>query len=88
MSTTIWFVILKQIEEWEAFQVTICIVIRGRLGGWGVWKFLLEKVGCYGKMEGVSRNAGLPYFIEVFLEIPHDATQENNLNVFIFQGLN
>ena len=39
-------------------------------------------------MEGVSRNAGLPYFIEVFLEIPHDATQENNLNVFIFQGLN
>ena len=24
---------------------------------------------------------GLPYYIEVFLEIPHDAAQENNIDV-------
>ena len=26
---------------------------------------------------GLSRNGGLPYYIEVFLEIPDDAAQEN-----------
>ena len=29
----------------------------------------------------------LPYYIEVFLEISHDAAQENNLDVFIFSLL-
>ena len=37
---------------------------------------------------GLSRNGegvgGLIYYIEVFLEIPHDAAQEKNLDVFIF----
>ena len=29
----------------------------------------------------------MPYYAEVFLEIPHDATQEKNLDVFIFPCL-
>ena len=34
---------------------------------------------------GVSRNgAGLLYYAEIFLEIPHDAAYEKNLDVFIF----
>ena len=32
-------------------------------------------------------TGGLPYYIEVFLEIPHDAAQEKNLDVFIFPSL-
>ena len=43
-------------------------------GNGGVWKFLLEKGGL-GKMGGgvCLEMGGLPYYIEVFLEIPHDA---------------
>ena len=33
---------------------------------------------------GLSRNGGLPYYIEVFLEIPHEAALEKNLDVFLF----
>ena len=39
------------------------------------------------KREGrgrLSRNWGLPYYTEVFLEIPHDAAYGKNLDVFIF----
>ena len=32
----------------------------------------------------LSRNWGLPYYTEVFLEIPHDAAYGKNLDVFIF----
>ena len=35
-------------------------------------------------MGGLSKNGELLYYIEVFLEIPHDAAQEKNLDVFIF----
>ena len=30
---------------------------------------------------GGGGGGGLPYYIEVFLEIPHDAAQENNIDV-------
>ena len=45
---------------------------------------LLGKVG-NAKWTGLSRNrrGGGGTVIEVFLEIPHDAVQEKNLNVFI-----
>ena len=47
---------------------------------------LLGKVG-NAKWTGLSRNrrggGGGGAVIEVFLEIPHDAVQEKNLNVFI-----
>ena len=44
---------------------------------------LLGKVG-NAKWTGLSRNRrGGGAVIEVFLEIPHDAVQEKNLNVFI-----
>ena len=33
--------------------------------------------------EGVRQNGALPYHIEVFQEIPHDAAQEKNLDVFL-----
>ena len=29
-------------------------------------------------------GGGLPYYINVFLKIPHDAAQEKNLDVFVF----
>ena len=46
--------------------------------GGGVSKFLLEKGGL-SKMEGgSSRNGGLPYYIEVFLEIPYDAHRKKS----------
>ena len=32
---------------------------------------------------GSVQKWGLPYHIEVFLEIPHDSVQEQNLDVFI-----
>ena len=35
-------------------------------------------------MGGLSRNEGATYYIEVFLEIPHDTAQEKNIDVFIF----
>ena len=38
-----------------------------------VWKLLQEKDGGNAKRGDLSRNGGLPYYIEVFLEIPHDA---------------
>ena len=45
-------------------------------------------MGGKAKWGGLSRNGegvgGLIYYIEVFLEIPHDAAQEKNLDVFIF----
>ena len=37
-----------------------------------------------GKIGGLSGNKGLPYYTEVLPRIPHDASQEKNLNVFIF----
>ena len=40
-------------------------------GGGGNGNFCLKKVG-------------LSYYTEVFLEIPDDATEEKNLDVFIF----
>ena len=44
----------------------------------GGWKCLLEKGGGKAKWESLSRNGeggggGLPCYIKVFLEIPHDA---------------
>ena len=33
---------------------------------------------------GGDRKGGLPYYIEAFLEIPHDAPQEKNPGAFIF----
>ena len=47
---------------------------------------LLEKGGGYGKMEGgrCLEMGVLPHYNKVFLEIPHDAALEKNLNVFIF----
>ena len=35
----------------------------------------------FGGMRGGGGGGGLPYYIEVFLEIPHDAAQENNIDV-------
>ena len=32
----------------------------------------------------VSRNGGLPYYIEVSLDIPHDTALEKNLHVLSF----
>ena len=42
------------------------------VGGGGAENFW-QKRGGEGKMGlGLSRNEGLPYYIEFFLEIPHD----------------
>ena len=38
----------------------------------------LRQWGC------VYRKGVLPFYIEIFLEIPHDVAQEKNLDVFIF----
>ena len=38
-----------------------------------VLKILQEKGGGNAKWGDLSRNGGLPYYTEVFLEIPHDA---------------
>ena len=38
-------------------------------------------------MGGVSRNEGLPYYIEVFLEIPHDVAWGKKFDVLIFHLL-
>ena len=47
---------------------------KGDGNGGGVGKFLLEKGGGVGKMgRGCLEMGQLPYYIEVFLEIPHDA---------------
>ena len=32
-------------------------------------------------------GGGLPYYIQVFLKIPHDVVKEKNLDVFIFSLL-
>ena len=39
------------------------------------------------KWGGRVLEMGLPYYIGVFLEIPHDRVQEKNLDVFIFPML-
>ena len=39
-------------------------------------------------MEGrLSGNGGFPYYIELFLEVPHEAALEKNLDVFLFRFL-
>ena len=49
-------------------------------GNGRVSKFFLEKVGLrQNGARGLSRNGGLPYYIEVFLDFLHDATQVNYL---------
>ena len=45
---------------------------------------IFARKGGVGKIGGLSGNKGLPYYTEVLLRIPHDASQEKNLNVFIF----
>ena len=50
-------------------------------GGGGGGGIFGRKGGGGGGGEG--KKGGLPYHIEVFLEIPHDAAQEKNLDVFL-----
>ena len=43
---------------------------------------IFARKGGVGKIGGLSGNKGLPYYTEVLLRIPHDASQEKNLNVY------
>ena len=49
-------------------------------GGGGLEIFARKEDG-WGR--GEDKMGALPYHIEVFLEIPHDAAQEKNLDVFL-----
>ena len=44
----------------------------------------LMEIGGSENGEGCLEMRGLPYYTEVFLEIPHDAAWKKNLDVFIF----
>ena len=47
-------------------------------------EYFCEKGRVRQKWRGLSRNGGLPYYIEIFQGISHDVAQAQNFDVFFF----